>query len=68
MTDKETENIKETLREELLAKYKDSEALRCFIELEIQRTILSEKNNFESLKKVAKIVKDQIMKEQKTKK
>ncbi|WP_162819943.1 hypothetical protein [Kordia sp. SMS9] len=43
-----------------MSKHKDSEALRCFIELEIQRTKLN-KNDFESLKKAARIVKDKIM-------
>jgi len=63
MTDSTTKNI-DQIKEELISKYKDSEALRCFIELEIQRTAL-DKTDFKSLKKVARIVKDQIMSETK---
>ncbi|AXG70468.1 hypothetical protein KORDIASMS9_02708 [Kordia sp. SMS9] len=59
MTDDTIKNI-DQIKKELMSKHKDSEALRCFIELEIQRTKLN-KNDFESLKKAARIVKDKIM-------
>ena len=63
MTDSTTKNIAQ-IKEELISKYKDSEALRCFIELEIQRTTFA-KTDLKSLKQVARIVKDQIMNETK---
>jgi hypothetical protein len=63
MIDSTTKNI-DQIKQELISKYKDSEALRCFIELEIQRTEFK-KTDFKSLKQAARIVKDQIMNETK---